>query len=158
MSRIVYDGDPRDTIVKEIHISNWRMIEDHGDHIDVVLANCNKFTVYMTLDEFTEIVNDPGLIVEGSFEFLGVKLACLTCEGTGKVDWIQRTRQSLSTNFDIDKLKFYRKRQDKQNNFEPMGEPRPLASYGAIPIMAEGFEVCGVCHGTGLFVTNYIEE
>jgi len=159
MSIIIH---PDNGIAKKIHTMNWRVLYDFGDHIEVVLANCSCFKIQMTAKAFNAFLSSKNPTpINRTHEYIGEKLTCDACRGTGKLDWIQAARCEEHVNYSNDKLNQYRRNRDVTRNLRPMARrnvPTPLSFYASVPVIQDGFEVCTKCGGSGLFVTKYADE
>ena len=140
------------TIFNKIYTTNWRAIAEteDGNNLMVVAHNYRLFKIEdITLKEFYDNNKNKGTIKK-TFYYDSCKLSCLTCNGNGRVDWIQKV-MNQDTKHIPPNLKRYIRDPNHITIFDNTSDYENMKSlYGSIPHLHIGHEICPQCRGTGL--------
>jgi len=142
-------------INNQINIKNWRTVGVlNSTKIEVVLFNFQKYIIHMSFDEFTNL-SIIDLTLKKKYKYIFHTLSCNMCHGAGCVDWVQKVR--MYEKQAMKNVTFYQRDVNVINKFDHMqsNSKHSLQSlYGSVPYLKDGFEICSVCKGTGLFSTK----
>ena len=142
-------------INNQINIKNWRTVGVlNSTKIEVVLFNFQMYVIHMTLDEFFNLSRNNATLKK-KYRFICHTKSCKVCHGAGCVDWVQKVR--MYEKQAMKNVTFYQRDVNVINKFVHMqsNSKHSLQSlYGSVPQLKDGFEICSVCKGTGLFSTK----
>jgi len=160
MGKIIFKASKNlssNKIFDEIPISNWRTVaEMDKDKLEVVIARLHRFIIYDITLEYFHLTNKNRYIIERTFEYINSPLGCSLCHGVGRIDWIQKARNTKSAPV-LNIARSYFRDKDVINVLRTV-EHDMINVYGSQPKIFDGQEVCGHCLGTGLESIRPINE
>jgi len=144
---------------RKLHISNWRLLREVVGQKKIIITNhaFQMFKIYdIDLQEFHDTNKKPSEAIKKPFIYLRNSLSCLSCHGSGCVDWIQKV-----TGIDLKTPRFLTKKYNRDPSQIILIKPLPVHGlekiYGSVPKLRFGDEVCSVCKGCGIHSLKFVD-
>ena len=144
---------------RKLYTSNWRLLREIVGQKKIIIINraFQMFKIYdIDLQEFHNTNKKPPEAIKKPFTYLRNSLSCLSCHGSGRVDWIQKV-----TGIDLKTPRFLTKKYNRDPSQIVLLKSLPVHKlekiYGSVPKLQFGDEVCPTCKGCGIHSLKFVD-